>query len=120
MYGALLYAAYKTLKGLWDDRENVKDDVVYLTELAFKTIKKVVNKVISRGNLKQIVTETINEQNDEELRKKLGEQIQVYVNSKKGNVISVDVLESITQKPVVQVELTGTSVADDVYAGLKI
>ncbi len=114
-------------KLLWDNRDHLIDDEVDMAECVgllgkylYKKIKKVVNTIINASNLRSLVKGAINEQNNKALRKELGNQIQIYVNSKKGNVISVDVLAGMTQKPVVQVELTGTAVAADVYAGLKM
>ena len=92
-------------------------------EIAKEIVKNIVSyikEIIARNNLKELSEDALRNSNDADLKALLTKQIQICVEKKQGNTVSLKVLEGAGSTVKATIELTGTAVAEDVYVGLKV
>lgn len=86
---------------------------------AIITISYTVSRIISRYNLRRITEEAL-QSSQGSASDLLAQQIEIYVQKKEGNTVSLSVLSAISGDEKAKIELTGEGVDSSVYAGMKL
>lgn len=105
--------------GLFDEliRVAIGAAVGFFVAKALIKIVEVVAERITAANLARHARKAL-EKNKAETRELLESTIQVEVDKKKGNTLSLSALSN--GKKLAEIELRANSIADDVYEGLRI